>query len=456
LAEINFDAMMILTAGLALLWYFALAGVVAVHFFKRPFGIIAITGVLTIVWYFVPAWAVAAGRSELFDYSNSQLFNAVGPPGQQSALNLILLSLGLATALVMGACLGTYDEAVGSALPTYRRPVRGTWILAGCVFVWALIAMFLVRTSGFSVLELFAPSRKDRSMYLSEYVRLAFVFIPMGGMVTSYLLNRRMRWHTFLFVGIAIASALGTGQRRHLFTVFLLLLGCILFAGSQGGRDSIRQGRRAVVAVGLALTVFIPVSWWLRSWFSSVVFAETPVARLPWEARGFLELLFGSPGSGFPTFVGVADVVHSSGTQWGENLLFLLSVAIPRRFWPGKPTAPDAILVNDLGLTASPSIFWIGDLYLFFGPLSPLVAFVGGYIVARGMDLLVGSPSIHLRVIAAVLLAQTVTFFKNGFTAYATAVGFELVLVLGPVLLAFPLSLHRTTLAASPTAVEGG
>jgi hypothetical protein len=140
----------------------------------------------------------------------------------------------------------------------------------------------------------------------------------------------------------------------------------------------------------------------------------------PLEIRGVLDVIFGSPATGYPALMLVQSYVVAVGTDFLYLPKFIASMPIPRWLWENKIVDLDTQMQRYYETFENPSSFWFGELYYMFGPFVSIIAafLLGlfGYMLCEKIRM---SPTVFGRTFFALIFMQSITLFKNGFAVFS-------------------------------------
>lgn len=402
---------------------------------RRPYNAVAIVGLLTVVFSYLPAVLFLSGTGfESYSWRNFQLVDLTS--STDAALLMGLLNLSL----LVGAAAAEFSKGSETHLltPAATADIRGAFLygskhlvsMSAIYFLlWLVLALIQYRSSGQTITQFFLPIKETGvTSEQSGYVRSLYLAIPSALVVMSYWRNGRLRLSGWAWVFLALITTFSTHQRRELVTTALLILSLSVFLGPLRRRglsalaadDSIarRYGRRMramIFGVLFAGLLLVPMLWYARVYFTSQSRGADVNA---FEVRSFSDVLFGSPSTGFPTFVYIQDFVASYGTDLLYLVLYPLTIFVPRALWDAKPTDLDSILQGHYWLRENPSSFWYGEMFYGFGPFAPLVTLLLAFAMYRYLLKCQGAPDVWSRTLAAIFFMQSVTLFKNGLTVF--------------------------------------
>lgn len=288
---------------------------------------------------------------------------------------------------------------------------------------WVYFVIRLKSISNGSILEVFIPSvGKERLSYIEHSI---FMSIPLVGILLVFSIGKVYFGILYYFIAMGALTCLTTHQRREIIVFIFTVLGCLIFlsdrewkSAERRGRRFVRKWQRKVIIFSLAIgSAVVPLAWYLRV-FSTYLMRGDWVN--PLAVRGPLELLFGSPATGVPSFLLIYNYVEKYGPQLDLLFLQLLTAVVPRSFYPTKPESVSVILVREFNLSEIPSIFWFGELYFNYAYFSILASCILGVSMATLHQKMSCSDRVSFRGSAVLILANFVTFFKNGLSIGVT------------------------------------
>ena len=399
-------------------------------FLRNPLNVGYIVGALTSVFVYLPLLIHTFVSADFIYYSMTQLTFSSGEARETAKLYLVVLgALWLA-----GATLGDHFRLTRPK--SVKEEVRKLlWHRALIALIGVmLIYVAAVASSGVSLIEMVTPSRKQGMEFLeSEYVRGIVIATPtvLGCLLLAF--EKRLTALSLTSVGVAVIIALGTAQRRSVVIVIVAYLITYLMSrlAAQGVRNQqdLEASMKRLTMIALALlSTLSPVLWYARNYFTGLQRTGQASLTGTMELRGFSELFFGSAATAYPATAMVVQMLQDTYNSIGYSFLFMISSPIPRGMWPGKPEAPGSILIEYYNLEYSPSIFLLTELVMNFAFAAPIVAFALAFLVTRlgkrfrdGSDMMrvrsVKSPILS-QVLFAILVAQAMLMFKNGFTLF--------------------------------------
>lgn len=398
---------------------------------RQPFSIITINVFLTIVFFFIPAWAWIAGDKD-FSYSWRYFMfaDSIAPTNPIVIATLITLSL------LVGSILGsTMVKNNRSAIKIQIQKTKlFNAIIKICILLWGVLFLWLLSRSGISIIKFITPNLKY-DIFPSYYVKNLYLTLPIVIITLYYLEKRRFNVKTNIWIIISLITSSATAQRRDAIVVVLFLIALKFIMSGEPLRINIKNFNK-YFKIGIVAISLVPILWWARVWYDMK--SKTGyVSIMPWEHRGALEVIFGGQATGFPTFLLVYDWVSNTGVKWGYSIWVTLTSFIPRSIWLNKPITPSDLLQAEYGLSTNPSMFFINELYLSFGILSFIFAFILGFIMSWMYKKFMNSRMISKRMILVILFSQFVTFFKNGIHVFSVNTIFMIIMLLISIKLSF-------------------
>lgn len=341
---------------------------------------------------------------------------------------------------------------------SFKYEVQGSvfysnfYIVQAAIFVlWVYLEFTAFRNYDGS-LRLFLSASRKTGIYSSFYIKNLIMYLPLV-LLTNYMLSRlyqkqKLGAGVIKYLIIVVAAILPTGQRREMISI-LIFVAIILVLFNQTSKiqhetqkkhyeededvdkDESERGtiRRLIKKLKFQIILIlgmcaaaIPFFWILR-WRDNQI---QNIGYVSGEARGILELIFGSGATGFPTLIAIDNYCSATGTNFYlRNVLYLLQVAIPRSILGDmKIGALTEFVQQSLGTSSNLSIFYVGDLYFTFGIFGVVVSFLTGYFLSKVYNKWLYKNNFRAMVYALVVFSQIVTFFKNGLAEFLIKVVF--------------------------------
>jgi hypothetical protein len=436
------ETALILTFGLLLM----MSGVLL---WRRPFNVVGIVGVLTTVFGLFPAfysYYTLEDINAFYSWRNFVTYMSVISSPSHILQGIAALSL-MAFAWLAGGFValnraGNKDD-VASALGqgAFWRGNKVAGQLLPLLFaVWAVAAFYFYLRAGSLQVFLLPINVRNEAEGPSGYMTVLYMMLPLVMLVLAVLREGKFGTLAWVFVALSVMATFSTHQRRELVTTALFVVGMHVFvadllrtapyaAGEWKAALArrLRWSRRVAVAVfGLGLCM-VPMLWFTRVYFTSAYNQGTAVN--PFEIRSFMDVLFGSPATGFPTFMLIRDYVAQYGMEFLYTFKYLLALPVPRSVWPNKPVDVDTVIEKTYELTENPSVFWFGELYFNLAWLAVPVAFAIGWWLFAAAERTRTAPSLLARLLGAAVFMQSITLFKNGFSTFAIRVGVLMVML---------------------------
>lgn len=420
---------------ICLMLLFALTLMLSLTYLLRsPFHFGYATVFLSSVFLLIPGWAWTMGQQELFGYAFGkfplELLNRMD--ATVPFISLVVYTFCFLIGVVFGEKIAYSQREIGISRPQisngYLR-MKALYIL-----LWAFTAALIYMKSGLSLFEFITPSRKDHDIYLSEYAKYVYIYFPLTLYFMNYLKTKRMTFVGSFWIAVSLLCALSTYQRRDFIIIFLFVVSTLVVIG----RDSPLPGLRLRVATqmklvcwGITGVALVPILWWARVWATSRFRGDTETV-VPWEVRGFFEIIFGGQATGFPTTLLIVNHQKEEGTQWFYSFLQVVTTPIPRSIWEGKPVLSDIVIEEYYNLAINPSMFFINEVLFNFGPLTIPAVFVFGYAFGMLYKYLITTGSLTRKIVLCILFSNIVTLFKNGFSSFFVMCFFLAIIFLVP------------------------
>ncbi|WP_157950477.1 hypothetical protein [Pannonibacter carbonis] len=434
----------------------------ATLFLRNPTNIAAIISFLTSIFFIFPAVLFLEGGIMIsYSWRNFERFSDILT---SSEINEYAYALCVAVSLLftIGATLAQYRSQRASPTndtPTHmiagfksvsKRRISTAYILL--FSIWLLGAIYYYYLSGFSISKFLLPIVDRNAEKAPGYIKLFYLAIPPVLYALAYWRNGRIGSLSLFSIAICAVSVFSSHQRREAVTMLLFisflpilvertLLG--LKSASLDERKSLAaksaRGARAkaflFLSTGLAL---VPLLWYTRVNLTAASEGNTNFSAI--DHRSILDVVFGSPATGFPTLLTISKYVDSVGINPFYLFEFIIAAPIPRTLWTNKPIDLDSSLQNYYALMENPSSFWIGELYYMQGISSVLFASLLGYGMFRIHFILSRSLNLYHRTLATLILMQSLTLFKNGFAVTAL----NLIFIGGLLTISWKFCLTRT------------
>lgn len=416
---------------LSLILFFVAAYLAGSQLMRRPENLASLVAGMGVVFGMIPALIIAFDLDfPLYSYRNMfktqpHLFATenIGEP--------LLIFSGIIVLFALGGYVAQYgsDRAaekntVDAEQTTSLKTVSGVPLAVGMgllLAIWAILISREYLLSGLGLFEFFLPAvREDRLEATPGFLYVIMMSIPIVCFIALRWVSQPPRIWAWFFLGLAILTCLTTHQRREIVTVILSASAIFFMRTDANGllvpfRDLSGRARRFIIQGLMVGIVAVPGFWYLRVFLTSLTRGAAVNAL---ELRGFTELIFGSPATGFGTFVLIATDVHHWGIRPAEFLLRLASIPVPRLLWEGKPEDYDLYLQQTYGLIENPSVFFFGEIYMSLGFLSFPAALILGWFISRRHTSELRSQSVYLRSLAIISIALSVSLFKNGVAVF--------------------------------------
>lgn len=407
---------------------------------REPLNPASIIAVLTPIFFVFPAILFYQyGEAISYSWRNFAQFSDVLATSSSNQY-LLTLAVLISFTFTIGASVAsrmTYKPAVNSSgfltLVGYDRVSKNkiTLVYIGLFSIWSVGAIYQLRMANYSLTEFLLPIVDRDGERVPGYIKLMYTAIPPALYALSLWKSRKITALGIFSILLCFVSVFSTHQRREAVTMILyifalpIFLDRNLFAKARITieecldirRDSAKKVRLGAAFIFLCGLTLVPLLWYLRVDLTAASEGKTSFSAM--EHRSFWDVMFGSPATGFPTFIVIAQYAEIVGFNPFYLVEFVFSSPIPRAWWPSKPTDLDTVLQNFFAMMENPSSFWIGEIYYVTGVFSLLFAAVAGFVIYRAQFVLMNSLSLIHRTLGAVLFMQSVTLFKNGFAVTA-------------------------------------
>lgn len=421
----------------------SVAGLGLLAFWRHPLNVGLIVAALNSVFLLLPMFLYVNFQPSFLAYAMASLGDSRSafPYVKQQAVTGLTCAAWLAGALAAQHVRLGLPRLIalpwGGEAPATRR---ATALFLLCVAFFG----YFVATKGFSLLEAISPARTAiAELYGSYWISTFLIYVP--AILAALIVSGRgqVTSRALLFLAFSGLVAFGTGQRRTIFLLVMILFFSLLASrGAAEPRPFVqRKIRRALVLFLIVLAPLGPVLWALRNYFTQHYAGFTAVTN-PFAYRGFWELFFGSAATGFKTAVAALDMWEAGCASGGYSLVYIFAAPIPRAVWPHKPLAPDGLLQDFLQIPTNPSLFAAADLMFNFFLFAPFAALIFAYALSRpgvafwqelrraGRGAATVNPP--AAVLFAIYVSGSIVLFKNGlapFVIYVLSTGAMLLAV---------------------------
>lgn len=294
------------------------------------------------------------------------------------------------------------------------------------VLLWLVVFFISFRNYGYNLVLFFSPSRKDsvfESTYISFFYKNIPIFIFFAKVIRDYLYRGKVTFSCLVLFLFPLLTSLTSGQRREIINfiilsvVFLIQLRESQLSSNELIKTKSHYTRKRIFLLGIFGVVLIPVLWWSRVFFTQIQRNDS-VRINPLELRGIGELIFGSSSGGFLTLL-LGDLHQKTfEIPYFYSLVFLITSFIPRSLFANKPLILNRLWQIDFNLTGNPSLFFINETIINFGAFSFLFSFLVGSVLSLLTSKLDFSKRIDFRIVSIIILSNSITFFKNGYTQF--------------------------------------
>lgn len=398
------------------------------NIFKKPFDIGTIMVLLYMIFYALPAWDFYF-QGDLF-LKTIQNY-PVGYENDNEGLYLIFVSTLIILAFYIGYLLiGKLFCKESKIKYTYKIDYKKyKLVISGLLTLWFAIFLYSFSNYDQSLLLFFSPSRKE-GVFESGYIGTLYLLIPLSLFIIKalkdYINLGKIKVNTLLLVLPVIAIYMTSGQRREILNLLIFLMALLTHLGVEKLQkrkkiNSTKYKRKKIIQLGVLSVILIPVLWWGRVVFTQLQRNSTDII-MPWNRRGFLELLFGSSSGGFKTLLLGLEHKEFYEIEWGHSIYFFISSIIPRSLMENKPILMNIMWQRDFGLQGNPSTFYINEMYLNFGLLSILISAVFGIVLSFFYNKFYNSKSIVKNVFAYLIFSEVILLYKNGFTQFMISI----------------------------------
>ncbi|GEM_PF-2595592 len=424
---------MYLAVGMLMLLHVIMALTSILLLYKKQFDISAILSLLYVVFYAFPAWDFVMEwglfNKQLLDYN-------LTIPTSTYGLKLIFLTTLIMLVFMIGYNLVRVNWFTNSNYFEYTILKSKfkilTSVLIGVWLVTLFIGFMNFKENYNNILLFFSPSRKE-GIFDSAYIESLYTLIP-NLLVVLFVLKdrftkRKLSVFTLFLILLSFLAYFTTGQRRETinFLIFLFIfMSHIKIKQNLAWYVKSRLKRKKIYSIGVTALVMIPIMWWGRSLFTQIQRGSEITA--PWELRGFLELIFASPATGFKTLLLIQDYLSNFSIPWGYSVKFLIFSAIPRSMMSDKPSVVPELIEAKMNLPGNPSFFYVNEMIVNFGCIAILLSLIFGAIVGFFYKKYYYSNDYLQNVYSFVIFSNLITLFKNGFTPFIISCTFTIVI----------------------------
>lgn len=401
----------------------------SVNFYKDPMDFGNSFMIIYFIFYAFPAWDEVMGWG-LFPDNFSSSYTQLSSLAEGSYL------LFITTLIMLTFYLGYYISR--KAIPkkdrfNYVYSINNVGLKFSIFFlsiVWIAVFYSVFKDYSGSFLLFISPSRKT-GLFHSYYLRYIFKLLPqvilIVLLINCHLKGRKIGPLEYIVAIVSLLAYSVTGQRREIlvFAIFVLLIFIELKNENISAKIKDKLKRKIVMLVGLTGVVFTPVLWWLRVVASQLQRGVSDIV-MPWEIRGFTELVFGSGATGFKMLLLVRTYIDDIPNRWGYNILVFLSSFVPRSVWADKPLPLPDWLERFALVGTNPSLFYVNDMYVSFGWMSIFASLVFGASISFFYIKLSRSKVLEYKIYSFVMFANIITLFKNGVSDFLINVLFTI------------------------------
>ena len=291
------------------------------------------------------------------------------------------------------------------------------------VFLWIVITYYGYQNYGGSLRLFFSPARK--TIYTSGYLLSIVVILPTTLVALSLIkhsgLKKRNLFGFSLFCIMMLMTQMSLGQRREIINGLIFIVVMIFVTNPKldwiSNIKANKKLRKKLILLGIFVAVLIPLLWYARTYTTQIQRGETKII-MPWEIRGWFELLFGSSTTGFQTTFIIEEFTKENGPFWLHSVIFMFTSFIPRALFPAKLMTITKTMQFSYGIEGNMSLFYVNDIYFNFGIFSFIMSFLFGYFVSYFYNMFIKSKNLFIKAFGVILLAQIILLFKNGFAQY--------------------------------------
>lgn len=393
----------------------------SVYYFKKnPLDFSAIFYFLYILFYALAHWDYLIGLN-LFSNAFLEYFELT--PSISSVTYYGLMSILIMVCFEAGYSFKRHTK--GIIYPEFHIKEFNYKILQLTLMItWAFLTFRAFVGYGGSLELFFSPARK--TIYTSGYEISMVVIIPTTLLTMSIIrgIENRKKYifQNIIFCIILILTQMSLGQRREIvngvvYISLLMLMASIYTHGNYFSRLITKKIRRTLTRLATLVAFLVPSLWWWRTYSTQVQRGVEEIV-MPWQIRGWFELLFGSSTTGFQTTLILDNFIETFRPFWLHSVFFMSSIIIPRSIMPSKPMSITKTMQFIFGVEGNLSLFYINDMYFNFGVFSFFVSFLFGYAFSNFYNSRLRSVHFVPKVFSVLLLAQIILLFKNGFAQY--------------------------------------
>ncbi|KAA0565838.1 oligosaccharide repeat unit polymerase [Bacillus sp. CH30_1T] len=407
-------------------------------FTKKPFDVGTLFVFLFIFFYAIPAWDF---------YFNGELFLKeildyhVGYKNESIGLYLIFITTLIMLSFYIGylfmmKLLGKKDRINNKYNIVYKNY---NIVATSLMFFWLGIFLYSLSKYDQSLWLFFSPSRKE-GVFESEYISTLYLLIPLTLFILKVLKDfievEKVRLTTLYLILPILLIYMTSGQRREIINLIIFIFVFLTHIGIEKIKkrkklNETSYKRSRILQLGVLSILLIPILWWARVLSTQLQRNDLNII-MPWQRRGFMELLFGSSSGGFKTLLLGLEHKEIFGLPWGYSIYFFFTSIVPRSIMEDKPIIINKLWERDFYLKGNPSTFYINEMYINFGVSSIFFSGIFGLVFSYFYNKLYNSRSIIRNVFAFLIFSNVILLFKNGFTQFfiimlmtLTVVGFS-------------------------------
>lgn len=388
---------------------------VALNFILEPFRIVSLFNLLCVVFYFNPYLITAFISDDLFNYPFSIL--RIHAPHESGLVDFagiivgmcvvsLLYSLSQLVRLVFNAVIFSAEKRKSIKQPTENfyglQVVARNKSFEYTYYLILSISLSWVLFEAIRLGDLTATIGLATALGYDTFIRKAFIFmIPVIMLV--YMLKKRIPPAGFyLLLMLSLFLAFGSGQRKELLTIVMLLMPYYLIIT--------RATKKTIWGVFILILCGAIAFWYARDLRILALRGDLAAFALR-DSRTIFEVTFGSLASGPASLLLMMENLQSLDFKRRDILINPFLISIPSFLYMAKPPNIDTLLQVNITPWTSPSVFIINEFVFLFGQFAAPAFMVFIFFLRRIEKIKWGFFGVFIYFS---LYALTITFFKNG------------------------------------------